>query len=401
MRTTLRIGLMLYLGLILGLKEVISKSDLVSIPVIPGTQVSLNKESHKLFEKGDNNYPENEFISILNPVNSQNPSNSLQLITDDLFKGFWEKVGYLHAGARLDKKNAGSAFGEKLSTKKASLVQNSLYVLQGQNRSESPQRLNITLSNGGIKDIFDVVFSKNGKVGADPLDVYEPKGGHKKDLKLLSMLSTGEKISKSALPLELDEQLEIPLLIMAADVHKEMTFSWQVHEQQIEKWKLALIDRLENKIVDLKNYSSYSFSRSGISQLDIQSGNSSGMSLRNGRAANRFSLLISPIQQEVSTADTLDLNVPQANLKPNYPNPFASITMIPYELSSTAVVSLTVWNMIGKKVATLIEKELKRAGLHTNDLDIAWNAANMPSGMYIAKLEAGKEVFTRRITLIR
>jgi|GEM_PF-6905676 len=118
MRTTLRIGLMLYLGLILGLKEVISKSDLVSIPVIPGTPVSLNKESHKLFEKGDNNYPENEFISILNPVNSQNPSNSLQLITDDIFKGFWEKVGYLHAGARLDKKMQGRRLVKNLALRK-------------------------------------------------------------------------------------------------------------------------------------------------------------------------------------------------------------------------------------------------------------------------------------------
>src|SRR5699024_7547893 len=99
------------------------------------------------------------------------------------------------------------------------------------------------------------------------------------------MLSTGEKISKSALPLDMDAEQVLPRLILAADVHKAVAFSWQVPEQQIEKSKLALIDRLENKIVDLKNYSSYSFSRSGISQLDIQSGNSSGMSLRNGRAA--------------------------------------------------------------------------------------------------------------------
>lgn len=113
----------------------------------------------------------------------------------------------------------------------------------------------------------------------------------------------------------------------------------------------------------------------------------------------RFSLAVRP---SGSMAENVTEDLPESiRLKPNYPNPFTNTTTIPYELDEAAEVTLTVWNMIGQKVATLIDGDLKSAGPHDEDPDINWNAANMPSGMYIARLEAGGEVFTRKMTLIK
>ncbi|MDZ7682526.1 MAG: T9SS type A sorting domain-containing protein [Fodinibius sp.] len=52
--------------------------------------------------------------------------------------------------------------------------------------------------------------------------------------------------------------------------------------------------------------------------------------------------------------------------------------------------------MIGQKVATLVDG-LVEAGSHQE----TWNAASMPSGIYIARFEVGGKVFTRKMTLIK
>src|SRR5690625_4865105 len=111
---------------------------------------------------------------------------------------------------------------------------------------------------------------------------------------------------------------------------------------------------------------------------------------------DRFSLTIRPRGSNVQNETEI---LPKSiRLKPNYPNPFTSTTTIPYELDESTEVTLTVWNMIGQKVATLVDSENQQAG---KDHIENWNAANMPSGMYIARLEAGGEVFTRKMTLIK
>ncbi|MBN1482920.1 carbohydrate binding domain-containing protein [candidate division KSB1 bacterium] len=70
-----------------------------------------------------------------------------------------------------------------------------------------------------------------------------------------------------------------------------------------------------------------------------------------------------------------------------YPNPFNINTTIQYSLSKEAVVSLAVYNMNGRKVATLADGA-QDAGLHT----VRWNGLNdngseVPSGLYVYKLD--------------
>lgn len=101
------------------------------------------------------------------------------------------------------------------------------------------------------------------------------------------------------------------------------------------------------------------------------------------------------VQPKGETVEAADL--PESvKLNPNYPNPFNPATTIPYELTEDAEVKLTVWNMIGQKVATLVDG-LVEAGSHEE----TWNASNMPSGIYIARFEVGSKVFTRKMTLIK
>ena len=70
-------------------------------------------------------------------------------------------------------------------------------------------------------------------------------------------------------------------------------------------------------------------------------------------------------------------------LSQNYPNPFNPITNINYTLLTESQVKLSVYNILGELVKTIIS-ENQNAGKY----DAVWNAANYPSGVYIYTLDA-------------
>lgn len=71
-----------------------------------------------------------------------------------------------------------------------------------------------------------------------------------------------------------------------------------------------------------------------------------------------------------------------ASMFDNYPNPFETSTKIAYKLDADATISMIAYDMTGKPVAE-IESEQKAAG----DYEVEWNAAGLPSGMYMIKIQ--------------
>ena len=85
-------------------------------------------------------------------------------------------------------------------------------------------------------------------------------------------------------------------------------------------------------------------------------------------------------------------------LNQNYPNPFNPSTTIRYALPREArgVVTLKIFNVQGQELATLVH-EKQVAGEHA----ISWNAAGLPSGVYLYRLQAGDWVETRKMILAK
>ena len=85
----------------------------------------------------------------------------------------------------------------------------------------------------------------------------------------------------------------------------------------------------------------------------------------------------------------------------NYPNPFNPATIIPYQLPTATWVRLEVFNVLGQRVATLVNEEHSRAGFHAAVWD-ATNAAGqaVAAGVYMYRLIAGGEQHTRRMVLV-
>ncbi|WP_421775262.1 T9SS type A sorting domain-containing protein [Gracilimonas sp.] len=83
-------------------------------------------------------------------------------------------------------------------------------------------------------------------------------------------------------------------------------------------------------------------------------------------------------------------------LQQNYPNPFNPTTKIKYAIPEAATVSLTVYNMLGQEVATLVNN-FKVAG----NYEVNFDASKFASGSYIYRLEAGDRVSTQKMMLIK
>ena len=95
----------------------------------------------------------------------------------------------------------------------------------------------------------------------------------------------------------------------------------------------------------------------------------------------------------INTVDNLPLNF---SLSQNYPNPFNPDTNIKFDLPDAENVRIDVYNILGEKVSTLLNKTIE-AGFH----QVEFNGSNLSSGTYIYRIEAGDFVQSKRMVLLK
>jgi hypothetical protein len=83
-------------------------------------------------------------------------------------------------------------------------------------------------------------------------------------------------------------------------------------------------------------------------------------------------------------------------LENNTPNPFNPSTQIKYSLEKAGNVTLTIIDMLGREVATLVNRR-EEPGEHS----VTWNAQNAPSGVYFYRLNAGSFVETKKMVVMK
>jgi hypothetical protein len=80
----------------------------------------------------------------------------------------------------------------------------------------------------------------------------------------------------------------------------------------------------------------------------------------------------------------------------NYPNPFNPGTSFEFRVPSSGLVTLSVYDLLGREIATLVN-EVRAPGAYTE----RWDASSLSSGVYFYKLEAGNFTQTRKLLLLK
>lgn len=91
-----------------------------------------------------------------------------------------------------------------------------------------------------------------------------------------------------------------------------------------------------------------------------------------------------------------NLSVEKFELSQNYPNPFNPSTTIQYAVGTPGLVTLSIYNVLGQEVATLVN-EVQSAGSHVANFD----ASKLASGMYLYKIQAGNFTSSKKMMLMK
>jgi len=134
------------------------------------------------------------------------------------------------------------------------------------------------------------------------------------------------------------------------------------------------------------------------------SNNENTLIIQSNRIANQYLQEFAARYKESGGVDDITVGVEHVSaerpmnfwLSQNYPNPFNPKTAISFQLSANSFVSLRVFDVLGREVAVLVNEE-KPAGVYR----VAWDARNLPSGVYLYRLHAGAFVETRKKLLLR
>jgi hypothetical protein len=93
----------------------------------------------------------------------------------------------------------------------------------------------------------------------------------------------------------------------------------------------------------------------------------------------------------------VDVTAPLSfNLEQNYPNPFNPSTNIKYSVPESGNVKLAVYNTVGEEVAVLVNGNIE-SGIH----EVSFNASNLPSGVYLYKLQSANSIQTKKMMLLK
>ncbi len=104
-----------------------------------------------------------------------------------------------------------------------------------------------------------------------------------------------------------------------------------------------------------------------------------------------------PLSEMITAVTDNGNNLPMRfSLSQNYPNPFNPTTNLSFSLPSRSFVSLKVFDLLGREVATIVSEEMS-AGNYSRQ----WNAANMSSGAYFYRLQAGNYSEVKKLLVVK
>ncbi len=312
-------------------------------------------------------------------------------------------------------------------------------------RKETTVEMILSHKGSGIRSESYLRFDEKAKAGIDPSDAYY-LGSYANKYANMYTLIGDQTLTINNVPAKSGGELEYPVYL---DASVTGDFELQWNSQTLPENGSYILEDLKTGIrIDLKEQSKYSFTRgirtkitpnaedetevdSGTKEDDLEAIDELAdkqvardldiESQKNGqsteKSVKRKTGLLLPSKSKSVATPTIDeqifkliintgvvndieedLGLPAVvELYQNYPNPFNPTSIIRYGVPEMSDVTLEVFDMLGRKVYTLIDGETKQPGRY----NVQFNARSLASGMYIYRLKIGNKVLTKKMTLIK
>ena len=302
------------------------------------------------------------------------------------FDGFWVQAG--PEGTSFD-------FSEHC-------MQRGHMVYNGGARSvtnESTGSATFTFSNGEFTSSVYLSFTDDGEINLDPADakriVPMSPAEH-----LTSMVRESNKsLSINNLPYDLTTDLALELDVMLLSPNEE-GYDTQAGQVNLTWNIMDLPDGISLTLVN--NFTGQNINLYGFPSANINLTTKGGFDFPDEIMQSypfvdeaQFSLYVS---SDFATSEDDEGIIPdEITLHNAYPNPFNPSTTISFELVELDKVSLNIFDLAGRQVASLIHNDLRIPGYH----EISWNPGLLPSGVYLVELVTSVKSFNQKITYIK
>jgi len=150
----------------------------------------------------------------------------------------------------------------------------------------------------------------------------------------------------------------------------------------VAAWDVELLSNNDNDIIATSPLNSIARTQTG--DLDPRP-------IAGGDAYQNLAEMTSVSERMIPNSMPVEYSISQ-----NYPNPFNPVTTIEFAMTQNGQVTLEVFNLLGQKVATLVDG-FRAAGKYV----VQWDASNMQSGMYIYRIQANDFNTVKKMTLIK
>ena len=264
-------------------------------------------------------------------------------------------------------------------------------------RQQAPQTVRFVLGSDDRDAEAEAFmsFTPDGQVGPDTRDAKKFRSLSSDYLSLaLGQPETNTALSIANLPNDLTERVSFPLAVRSVEEGQftggTFTLRWPELTAS-ESISFTLVDNETGARTDLRNASEYTFRLTA--EGDAPAGPSAQgqtQTVENGR----FELVLNDASTVSSEAGTL---AEAYALSAAYPNPLGQSAQLVLQVRESQPVTAEVFDMLGRKVATLFDGTVASGARHTLQVD----ASQWASGAYIVRVSGEAFSETRRITVVR
>lgn len=246
-------------------------------------------------------------------------------------------------------------------------------------------------NESGLFDNTWLQFSEDAETGIDDKDAFTLAPLSSSYVSFGSSLADGTLLSINNQPVG-KGKYEYPLSVNTTETGKH-----QISIDQLsipEGWEVSLRDIKTDVVTNLA--SPYVFtmestdSKANISQTVVPK-------IRKMAKSKTFSRFILTISAPTVNGEPVSDLPRVVELEQNYPNPFNPSSVIQFGVPKTSRVNLEVFDLLGRKVATLVNNENRQAGRYS----VQFDGRNLASGLYIYRLQVGNTILTKKMTLIK